>query len=260
MESVAECKVQLVVPIVFVLEVPVVFIMVVLCSSRLPIVVVCFTIIPCGCVVWVCCRCHCPFLSSIVVVVHRGCGWWCIVVCGAGPHIVVISRRPWLWPCSCFIRCLLHAHPLWLWSLCQSKGWRGEGCILTWLSFCNAKHMLTLSLQIRLVLDEVESNPVSTCLCAHCMLSRAIAVWSWVQWRWTTKCCCSSFGCQSLWATWHLCCLGRWEWRGAQSGYDSLPALVLVLVIAHIVQGSLWWVLVTVHGWWAWAMNTIHSQ
>ena len=70
------------------------------------ILVVCVAIIRYSCVVLVHCHRHCPLLSSMVVVVHRGCGWWCVVVRRAGPHIVVICRCLWLWPCSsvvCFV-------------------------------------------------------------------------------------------------------------------------------------------------------------
>ena len=103
----------LVVPVVFVLVVPVVFVLVVLCGGRLCIVVVRFAVIPCSRVVLVRRRRHCPLLSCIVVVVHRGCGWWCVVVRGAGPRIVVtISRRPWLWPCLASCSSLVVVVPL----------------------------------------------------------------------------------------------------------------------------------------------------
>jgi len=42
---------------------------------------------------------HCP-LCIIVVVVHCGHGWWCIVICGGGPCIVVVCHCPWSWPWS----------------------------------------------------------------------------------------------------------------------------------------------------------------
>ena len=147
-----------VVPVVFVVVVPIVFVVVVLCGGRLRIVVVhhCrglswryvlvvrVIIIRCGRVVLVRRRCHCPMLSAIIVVMHRGRGWWCVVIRGAGPRIVVIHRCPWLWPCLsvvCFVLVSCGCGPF-----VRARSQEERAVYLPGLRFFDAKRTLTPSL------------------------------------------------------------------------------------------------------------------
>ena len=61
---------------------------------------------------------RCGSSSFIVFVVRCGHGWWCVVVRGGGPGIVVVRHCPWSWPWSSVIM---------VFALCSSLVPRGCG-------------------------------------------------------------------------------------------------------------------------------------
>ena len=150
---------------------------------------------------------HCPLLSSIIVVVHRVHGRWCVVVCGGSPHIV-IRRCPCSWPCSSIvvmvICCLLPALSS---SFVRARSGEERAVYLPGLSFCNAKRTLMLSLTsitpafCRALSPHSWHSWVGSCIALPMRSLHVVlgghhgVVWSSVRWRWTTNGRCLSFHC-----------------------------------------------------------------
>ena len=134
---------------------------------------------------------RCGSSSFIAFVVRCGHGWWCVVVRGGGPGIVVVRRCPWSWPWSSVIM---------VFALCSSLVPRGcgplssmnichrhlseQGVVRGGLSCCNTKeailrihHPPLPAVRFHLVFDAIEFDAASARLYAHC-LSWIGAVWS----------------------------------------------------------------------------------
>ena len=91
---------------------------------------------------------------------HRGHGWWCVVIRIGGPRIVVVRRCPWWYvvvhgrsrgrPLSWSLLC---ARPSWLWSVVsehlsssfvRARSGEKRAFYLPGLSLCNAKEAIPI--------------------------------------------------------------------------------------------------------------------